>query len=395
MGEASTHGNLTLIGVDGGATEAKAHHVRCGDVRRPRDFALGTAAASREYERRPGFEPVSVTEQLRQRDAGEIDVGDGEREQAALWIEAACEAVADVVRQVGAGHVLIGVGMPGLKTPDGRGINALNNGPRMPDYLDRFERRLSELEITLAAPVAALGSDADYCGLGELHAEEGLFRDVDHAYYVGCGTGIADAMKLGGRLVTFDESRAWIQKSWQMPSSLGPTFEKLVSAKSLNDVYARLLGGLGPDRPRFPEVDAAGGDPTARAWLDCAACVLAELIFERMQTVFAGRADAPHRGESYAALQTTHRYLGTRLDRVVIGQRVGQIYADPAYRSVFADRLDAHLAVMVERSGRAALVAHCLENGRLKAGLMQASRLRAAPALGAAIAAAETLGRDR
>ncbi len=33
----------------------------------------------------------------------------------------------------------IGMGMPGLKTADGRGICVINNGPRMPDFLLQFE----------------------------------------------------------------------------------------------------------------------------------------------------------------------------------------------------------------------------------------------------------------
>ena len=284
-----------------------------------------------------------------------------------------------------------------LKTADGCGIDVINNGPRMPDLLNTLEQRLSAAGLELAAPIAALGSDADYCGLGEEYAADGLFRDVDSAYYVGCGTGIADALKLRGQLMPFDQTKAWLQKSWQMPCVLGTTFEKLISAKSLNRVYAELLGTA--DSPaagqfdeqtdRFPEVDAVANNGLAQAWLHTAALVLAELIFERLWTVKHGRANAAHRGESYARLDVDHAYRGLLLERVIIGQRAGQIYAEPAYRVFFGEKFDACLAAMIHESGDTELIAACLRDGeaKLRQNFVMPSKLRAAPALGAAVAA--------
>jgi len=393
---------FVLIGVDGGATEVKAHAVACDDLSRRAAFRLRSESAARVYPRLPGFVPLPVTEQLAQRDSGDLRRSAEEVEQAGRWVTAAAEAVVDVARQCGVARVLVGVGMPGLKTPDGRGINVINNGPRIPDYLDRFEQQVAAMGITLLVPVAALGSDADYCGLGEEYADEGLFRDVQNAYYCGGGTGIADAMKLRGRLVPFDQARTWIQKSWQIPSALGPTFEKLVSASSLNRVWTELNAvTLRPttDPTSYPEVAALAGDSLAAAWLDTAALVLAELIFERLWTIRNGRAAAAQRGEAYARLAAEHEYRGLLLDRVVIGQRVGLIYGDPRFRPIFGDRVDAYLAAFVARSGDAGMSEAYLQRppgGRadggpvsaaMKAGFVRASRLRAAPALGAAIAA--------
>jgi hypothetical protein len=383
---------ILIVGVDGGATEAKAHEARCNNWERPTAFELGSAAASRKYERLSDYAPLPVAEQLAQRDAGDMQLSPKEQIQGAMWVQAACEAVVEVVAAVGGPSgrpVLVGMGMPGLKTSDRRGIGVINNGPRIPDYLNRLEQRLAEMGVKLVAPVAALGSDADYCGLGELHAADGLFRDVDNAYYVGCGTGIADALKLHGRQVTFDEARAWLQKSWQIPSALGATFEKLVSAKSMNDCYLRLLGCGPAGETRYPEVDAAAGGAAAFTWMGTIALVLAELIFERMQVVKNGRPDAPHRGTAYAALQTDHTFVGTHLDRVIVGQQLGRIYAEPRFRTVFAERLDAALADLILWSGDKELAARHLDGGRLRAGFLRASQLRAAPALGAAIAAVQ------
>ena len=224
--------DIILVGVDGGASEVKAHAVRCDDLDAGGSFQLGPEHAAREYERCSGFEPVPVAVQLDQRRAGVLDLTEAEGKQAVLWVGTCVEAIAAVVANCQGQRVLIGVGMPGLKTIDGRGIQVINHGPRIPDYLDRLEAGLSDRGIELEAPIKALGSDADYCGLGEQYAADGLFGSVNHAYYIGGGTGLADAMKLDGQLVPFDRACDWIPKSWQMQSALGPTFEGLISAQA-------------------------------------------------------------------------------------------------------------------------------------------------------------------
>ena len=57
--------DVLLIGVDGGATEAKAHAAACNDLQRPTSFRLRPEAAARVYPRLPGFTPaVSLEEGL-------------------------------------------------------------------------------------------------------------------------------------------------------------------------------------------------------------------------------------------------------------------------------------------------------------------------------------------
>jgi hypothetical protein len=394
---------IQLIGVDGGATEVKAHAVACDDLARANAFALRPESAARVYPRLPDFTPLPVAEQLAQRDSGKLELSLAEIEQGRLWVAAAAEAIIQTARACAAQRVLVGIGMPGLKTPDRRGIGVINNGPRMPEYLTLLERNLASVGVELAAPIAALGSDADYCGLGEEYAADGLFRDVQNAYYVGGGTGLADALKLRGELLPFDATKSWLLKAWQIPSALGPTFEQLVSASALNRVWARWTDVASAPRGRrstpetlhtadtavppvasYPERAALAGDPRAVAWLDTAALVLAELIFERLWTTRNGCAKAPSRGDAYAKLDPNHDYRGTLLDRVIIGQRIGLIYADPQYRAVFGDKLDTYLAAWIARGGDAEMAA-----ATICPNFMRASKLRAAPALGAAVAAAQ------
>jgi hypothetical protein len=208
-------------------------------------------------------------------------------------------------------------------------------------------------------------------------------------------------------------------KSWQIPSTgdVGRSFEQLVSAASLNRIYAdlRVAAGLRTGRSDaddqdsgavFPESAALQGDSLAIACLGSTARFLAELIFERLWTIKNGRANAPDRGGPYARLDPNHEYRGTLLDRVVIGQRIGQIYGGPAYKTVFADHVNAHLAAFISTCGDEQMASAYLSETPLppregagggfstasvRPGLLRPSHLRAAPALGAAIAAVRAL----
>jgi hypothetical protein len=380
--------DVALIGVDGGATEAKAHAVDCPGLQPAGPFTLREEAASRKYEPLAGFEPVPVQEQIASRDNPQLT--DQERTLGDHWTSATADAISEIAEKLNANSVLVGVGMPGLKTADGRGINAINNGPRIPNYLDLVEEKLRAAGLALHAPIAALGSDADYCGLGEQYADKGLFRDVADAYYFGGGTGIADALKLNNELVPFDACKSWLQKSWQMPSALGPTYEKLISAKSLNAVAAALSDSTAE---RFPEHDAQAGVPQAVTWMRMAATVLANLLFERLWTVKHGRHALPHRGDAYAALETDHPYRGRALERLIIGQRIGQIYGGGTHAATFKRHVDEVLARLIAESEDKALAENYLtESGTLQPGFVVASNLRAAPAIGAAVAAVRALG---
>jgi hypothetical protein len=179
-----------------------------------------------------------------------------------------------------------------------------------------------------------------------------------------------------------------MQKAWQIASCVGPTFEKLASALGMSTVYANLLGetvsGLAAQN-RFPESQARAGDVLAESALEMVALVSAELIFERINTVANGRAEYAHRGNAYRELQIDHPYRGVYLERIVIGQRVGRIYDDPQFEIVFKNKLDRCLARFILQCGDRELAARYLDGDALRRGVVVASQLREAPAIGAAI----------
>jgi len=390
--------DVLLIGIDGGATEVKAHEVPVSGSWRNPKFQLGSHSASRKYKMLPDFKPVDVLQQIKERNENATRLTDEEKEQGRAYILSTAEAVKEIAGSIGKKRVLIGMGMPGLKTEDGRGINAINYGARTPDFLDQLEHALQDAGIELLAPVARLGSDADYCGIGEDKAADGQFRRVQDAYYLGGGTGIADAMKLNGELVPFDHTKDWLQKAWQIPCFYGPTFEKFVSAKSMNEAFAHLEKSTLSDyvaKGKFAQVEALKGNPRAKLVMDVLAYLLAELLFERMHTLYAGREDAKYRGAGYLALKTDHPYRGKFFQRLVIGQRIGNIYADKEYRKILRSPLHTHLATMLQEFAPEKMQEAYLKNGRIRTGLIVPSKLREAPAIGAAIDAAQALKKKR
>src|SRR6185503_2325073 len=108
--------NSVLIGVDGGATEVKAHQVLVLSTGDGLTLGLGAASASCCYDQMLGFEPVPMAQQLLAWQRGAIDLTERERQQGHLWIEAAAHAIASVASEAGRDVVHVGMCMPGLKT---------------------------------------------------------------------------------------------------------------------------------------------------------------------------------------------------------------------------------------------------------------------------------------
>lgn len=375
-----------LIGVDGGATEVKAHEV----VALPRDgesaggiptLALGPASASFLYDRARGFRPVPMPPQLLAFQKGAIRPGGLEGAQARLWLESSARAIASVAEEAGKRRARIGICMPGLKTADGRGIAVMRRGPRIPDYLDRLEALLAEAGLTLERPVARLSSDGEACAHGERIDAHGLLRGISCAYYLGGGTGIAEALVIEGAIRGFDALAGFVRKAWQMEAPGGRIVEDLLSPRGMNSAYAALSGKRLPlAAANHPEQRALAGDEKGIAVLKDAAEALATVVLDRMTALRRGFEAGAGAGGAIAPLRITPN---TFLERVVVGQRLGGLFAAEELRPVFRDPVEELLARKIVATGDGALRKHYLDGSSLRADLLVGSRLRAAPALGA------------
>jgi len=366
-----------LIGVDGGATEVKAHEVvllspRSAAAREGFALALGPASASILYERARGFRPVPMPAQLLALERGEPAPGGLEGAQARLWIEAAARAIASVAEQRGRTRALVGMCMPGLKTADGRGLAVVRQGPRIPGYLDRLEAALHELGIELAQPVTRLAGDGEACARGEVADAQGALRGLHSAYYVGGGTGIAEALLIEGRVLGFDALAGFVRKAWQMDATGGRIVEDLLSPRGMNAAWAASTGKRLPLAAEdHPERRALAGDARAAGILTDAAEALAGLVLDRMSAL--------RRGFQGAVRITPNTFL----ERVVIGQRLGALFADPELSEVFREPAEHALARRILGTGDGALRKHYLAGTSLRPDLLAGSLLRAAPAIGA------------
>ena len=387
---------FTLIGIDGGATKVNGWQVDHS----PEDhsYSLAEQQAGFAYADLPDhiadYEPVSIQTQLSERESGQYNLTEREKIQGDVYIKTAARTIEKLAHEGGDKPVLIGLGMPGLKTVNLRGINAIANGPRMIDYCDKLEALLKQAGVRLVAPIARMGSDADYCGVGEYYAAEGSLKGAQHVYYLGGGTGAADALLLNGALVPFDHIKPWMAKTWEMKNDLDLSLERYASASGLQFIYARHAGipveTLNQEKVYPPQIAglAVKGDAAAVKTYREVANYLSRLIFERISTLYCGSQEIfnfinPNR----PVLEKTHPYLGLVYDRIVIGQRLADLMASPDGQQVLTRPLLENISTLI---GTADCLPDTIKETYLsgtdfRTDKLVFSKLREAPALGAGI----------
>ncbi|MBU0529852.1 hypothetical protein KKF86_08890, partial [bacterium] len=139
------NGSPTIIGIDGGATKVIAHIVKVSQD--GRIFILGKQNSVKEYHNypdfQPEFKPVNLSIQLEQIRDNNIVLTPDERKQSKAYYNAFIDSITNLVELTKAEIMLIGIGMPGIKTANQRGIAVMANGPRMPNLTIEIEQRLS------------------------------------------------------------------------------------------------------------------------------------------------------------------------------------------------------------------------------------------------------------
>lgn len=387
---------FTLIGIDGGATKVSGWIVRIGGDER--SFILSTAHSELGYAAIPGFinnfKPIPVTVQLQQREQKQIEVTPEEIQQGFTYTEACAQTIVNLARKGKNKPILVGIGMPGLKTEDRRGISALANGPRIINYATQIEERVKSQGIEFLAPVAHIGSDADYCGIGEAFARDGSFQKISFAYYLGGGTGAADALLLRKELVPFDQTKNWMAKTWEMKNESGISMEKYASASGLQFVYSQKSGipveELNLKKVFPPQIAqmAVKGTSAARQTYEDAVTNLSLLLFERITTLYAGwQALFGFVNPARTPLTKDHPYREEVFERIIIGQRLGDLLNSQAGEKILRAPLMQKLAALILDSPVLSPRAkeHYCTGKKLRSRILVPSKLREAPALGAGI----------
>jgi predicted NBD/HSP70 family sugar kinase len=390
------HNQYTLIGIDGGATKVSGWVIdylsdkstyKLSDCHYDLPYASNKNHIS-------NFTPVDIQTQLSQRENGDICLTDEESVQGEIYVEVSAQVIEKVYNLCEGQPLLIGIGMPGLKTTDQRGINAIANGPRMPEYCKSLENKLKSKNIRLLARISRLGSDADYCGVGEFYATDGSFRQVKNAYYLGGGTGAADALLLNGNLIPFDQIKSWMAKTWEMKNDLDLSFERYASASGLQYIFSRHSGksveslnnsSIYP--PQIAELAIEGDQGATRAFKEVAE-YLAILIFERITTLSCGSAGKlQFINANRDSLNPDHIYRDEVFERIIFGQRLGDLMASQSGKKVLTNSFLDNLSDLISNSNSLTteIKSHYLQEDVFNSERLVFSKLREAPALGAGI----------
>ena len=385
---------IVLIGIDGGASKVLVHKVDIL-INPMRFVALKPfieVAYSTSDSHNPKFKPIVLARQLKEHKSNTVKQTKTEADQEIALLDSFTKAVRTILGKNVTQDVIIGVGLPGLKTKNGRGISVMANGPRMPKFLDKLEKALKKEGYTTLHPIQVIGSDADYCGLGEQWGDAGGMRGVKSAYYFGVGTGIADAMLLNGSHVPFDACKSWIAKAWEMMANEEESYENLLSAKGIQARYGKLTDTTVEELDKaeiFPwqiYERALVGEEPALEIVSSTALALSELLFHRIQTLALGAPETMLRDAS-RTLDTEHEHIGEVFERIVIGQRLGDIWEFKKFTPLLLDPVNEKLGRMIHSSSLPAEVKskYLTKTNRLRDDLIIHSELRHAPALGAAV----------
>ncbi len=383
---------MLLIGIDGGASKVRACVVNYDkqlDI-----YSLSEMNVKRQYRQYPTFNndfvPCDINTQLSQINY-KLKLSDKEILQGTSYIDACTDVVLELTKMSGINKALIGIGMPGIKTKDKRGVAILSNGPRLPRFLDILEEKLQSKNIEIVAKISYLGSDADYCGIGEEFHKNGSFRGLQNVYYIGGGTGIADALKLKGKLITFDDNKDWIAKTWEMKPKSGLAFERYISAKGIQNTYSR-LSGISSSKINsqniFPNEImqlAISGNQIAIDTFKEVGKNIARVIFERIITIYFGWKTNSESIVYNRNLNNEHRYRGTLLDGIVIAQRLASLLNKYKPHNLFWDTILNELTRLVIPVIDTRFKKHYLQNNKFDKNLLKISSLTEAPCIGAAI----------
>lgn len=376
-----------ILGLDGGATKVSGVIVKkTGD-----SFSIAGGPLEKTYADQDmfnnAFTALDINFQMDSLRNGNIKITDPERIQG----HALVKSFSAVIRELSNGRLIIlGVGLPGLKTGDKRGVGAMLNGPRIPEFCRLLELNLTRAGVKLAAPIKSLYSDGYLCGLGEEYGLEGNFKHSENAYYLGGGTGTAEILKLRGSLMSFNSLNSWILKSWELADNAGNSLESYTSAGGIEKFY-NSSAETGVNAGDILKLALAGHEK-ARNIFSKSGKKLGDLIYERIATIYSGwQGTFNYLRQDQPPLISNHPFLNILLHKIVLGQRLAQLLekskgSDILY-TPFLTRLTSLIKHSISLDEKARN--HYLKNNVFDETLLALSTLRAVPALGAGIQAFE------
>ena len=382
-----------IIGIDGGGSKVSAGIIESSDLSTFTFKSLSQQFYNERSEFNSDFSPVAMDIQLNEYNKEEYNITKDEVLQGNAIIESFHNSIINLNIKK---PILMGIGMVGLKTKDLRGIGAIANGPRMPKFCIQLENALNKSNIHLHKPIQYIGSDADNCGIGEEYGKDGLFKDIQNAYYIGGGTGTADALKLKNELIPLDNISSWIAKTWEILNENNISMEQYTSLQGIQSIYSSYseipINKLCDESIYANEIFSRALENEQAALLTCADITkyMSILIVERIETVFSGWQNKFELlNPKHSVLDNNHPYKNNLLERIIIGQGLGKLFHLSKNTPLLWDPLHNNIYNMIQKSRVLPSKAKnfFFENGTLKKGFIMTSNLDNSAILGAGITA--------
>ena len=382
-----------IIGIDGGGSKVSAGIIDSKDISTFTIKSLSQQYYNERSEFNSDFSPVAMDIQLNEYNTEEYNVTNDEVLQGNAIIESFHNSIINLNIDK---PILMGIGMVGLKTKDLRGIGAIANGPRIPNFCIQLEDALHKSNIHLHKPIQYIGSDADNCGIGEEYGKDGLFKDIQNGYYIGGGTGTADALKLKNELIPFDSISSWIAKSWEILNENNISMEQYSSLTGIQSIYSNYseipINELCNESIYANEIFSRALKNEQAALLTCADITkyMSTLIVERVETIFSGWQNKfGLLNPKHSLLINNHPYKNNLLERIIIGQGLGKLFHLSKNTPLLWDPLHNNIYDMIQKSRVLPLEAKkfLFENGTLKKGFIMTSNLDNSALLGAGVTA--------
>ena len=382
-----------IIGIDGGGSKVSAGIIESKDISTFTIKSLSQQYYNERSEFNSDFSPVAMDIQLNEYNTEEYNVTNDEVLQGNAIIESFHNSIINLNIDK---PILMGIGMVGLKTKDLRGIGAIANGPRIPKFCIQLENVLHKSNIHLYKPIQYIGSDADNCGIGEEYGKDGLFKDIQNGYYIGGGTGTADALKLKNELIPFDSISSWIAKSWEILNENNISMEQYTSLKGIQSIYSNYseipINELCNESIYANEIFSRALKNEQAALLTCADITkyMSTLIVERVETIFSGWQNKfGLLNPKHSLLINNHPYKNNLLERIIIGQGLGKLFHLSKNTPLLWDPLHNNIYDMIQKSRVLPSEAKkfLFENGTLKKDFIMTSNLDNSALLGAGVTA--------
>ena len=382
-----------IIGIDGGGSKVSAGIIESKDISTFTIKSLSQQYYNERSEFNSDFSPVAMDIQLNEYNTDEYNVTNDEVLQGNAIIESFHNSIINLNIDK---PILMGIGMVGLKTKDLRGIGAIANGPRIPNFCIQLEDALHKSNIHLHKPIQYIGSDADNCGIGEEYGKDGLFKDIQNGYYIGGGTGTADALKLKNELIPFDSISSWIAKSWEILNENNISMEQYTSLKGIQSIYSNYseipINELCNESIYANEIFSRALKNEQAALLTFADITkyMSTLIVERVETIFSGWQNKfGLLNPKHSLLINNHPYKNNLLERIIIGQGLGKLFHLSKNTPLLWDPLHNNIYDMIQKSRVLPSEAKkfLFENGTLKKGFIMTSNLDNSALLGAGVTA--------